>query len=267
VGFLVAAAEAGSEGFVAPGAEDFVYPAIPGLPDSIYFTKPVMLIWFSVLIICVFFLVVGRRMQMVPGRWQFGAEGLYTFVRNGLARDIIGSKDFAPFVPFLLALFTFILVNNVFGIIPLIQFPTMSRVAFPYVLAFIVYVVFNWVGIKRHGFVGYVKMMTMPAGVPSWIYPILTPIEFASNFIFRPITLSLRLFANMFAGHLLLLVFILGGEYLLLHTPMPTALAGIPALLLAIVFTFFEALVEVLQAYIFTLLAALYIGGSLAEEH
>lgn len=266
MGFLVAAG-AESEGFVAPGAEDFVFPPIPGLPDSILFTKPVVLVFFSVVIILAFFLVVRRRMELVPGRLQFGAEGVYTFVRNGLGRDIIGSRDFLPYVPFLLSLFTFILVNNVFGIIPFIQFPTMSRVAFPYVLAGIVYVVFNWVGIKRHGLGGYLKMMTMPPGVPSWIYPILTPIEIASNFIFRPLTLSLRLFANMFAGHLLLLVFILGGEYLLLHTSMPTALAGIPALLLAIVFTFFEALVEVLQAYIFTLLAALYIGGSLAEEH
>jgi F-type H+-transporting ATPase subunit a len=266
VGFLLSAAEE-SEGFVPPSAEDFVYPPYPGMPDSILFTKPVVLLFLSVVIICGFFLYVTRRMQMVPDRAQFAAEGIYTFVRNGLGRDIIGSKDFRPFVPLLLSLFTFILVNNLFGIIPLIQFPTMSRVAFPYVLAAIVYVVFNWVGIQRHGFVGYVKMMTAPPGVPAWIYPILTPIEFASNFIFRPITLSLRLFANMFAGHLLLLVFILGGEYLLLHTSFPTNLAAIPAFLLAIVFTFFEALVEVLQAYIFTLLAALYIGGSLAEEH
>ena len=98
---------------------------------------------------------------------------------------------------------------------------------------------------------------------------ILTPIEFLSNFILRPVTLSLRLFGNMFAGHLLLLVFILGGEYMLLRRRTTSLLRSLSpfAFALGIVFTFFEAFIQVLQAYIFIVLTASYIGASLADEH
>jgi F-type H+-transporting ATPase subunit a len=99
------------------------------------------------------------------------------------------------------------------------------------------------------------------------MYPLIIPLEFLSNIIVRPATLSLRLFANMFAGHLLLLVFILGAEHLLIDGGPGLKVAGLLSGVLAIVMTFFELLVEVLQAYIFTLLTALYIGGALAEEH
>jgi F-type H+-transporting ATPase subunit a len=96
---------------------------------------------------------------------------------------------------------------------------------------------------------------------------LLVPLEFLSNILVRPITLGLRLFANMFAGHLLLLVFILGAEHMILDLGPGLKVAGVLSGLMAIVMTFFELLVEVLQAYIFTLLTALYIGGALAEEH
>ncbi|HLZ37153.1 MAG TPA: F0F1 ATP synthase subunit A [Mycobacteriales bacterium] len=251
---------ASGDTFQPPSSRDFVLPPIFG-----DITKPMLLAFLSVVIIATFFLVTARRAALVPGRLQFTGEGLYNLVRNGIARDVIG-QGFERYVPYLVALFTFILVNNLFGIVPFIQFPTMSRIAFPAVLAVLTWLIFNYVGVRRAGIVGYLKTMMFPPGVPWVIYPLVAPLEFAQAIIVRPLTLALRLFANMFAGHLLLLVFILGGDYLLHAGGVLTVLSGF-SFLIGIVMTFFEALVQVLQAYIFTLLTALYVAGALAEEH
>ena len=258
MGLLVLAAE-GS--FEAPSSRDFELPPIVG-----EITKPMVLVVLAAVVVAVFFHVTSRRAAVVPGKLQFAGEGVYGFVRNGVARDVIGDHDFMKFVPYLVTLFSFILVNNVFGIVPLIQFPTMSRIAFPMVLAIISWLLFLFLGVRRHGLVSYFKEMMFPPGVPKPVYVLLAPIEFVSTVLVRPLTLALRLFANMFAGHLLLLVFILGGEHLLASGGL-LAVVSIPAFLLGIVLTFFEFLVQVLQAYIFTLLSALYIAGSLADEH
>jgi F-type H+-transporting ATPase subunit a len=170
------------------------------------------------------------------------------------------------FVPYLFSLFTFILVNNVFGIVPMLQFPTMSRISFAYVLGAITFFVFHYVGIRHHGFFKYAKDILFMPGVPKPVYILLTPIEIATYLVVRPLTISLRLFANMFAGHLLLLIFILGGEYLL-QGAVIMKIASPVAFALGIALTFFEFLVQCLQAYIFTLLTALYIAGALADEH
>ena len=111
-----------SEGFTPPDAGAF---DLPPLFDSVeWLTKPVLQIVLSVVIISVFFLLTTRRISVVPGKLQFAAEGVYGFIRNTIGRDILGSEEFRKFLPFLLTLFTFIYVNNVFGVIPLIQFPT-----------------------------------------------------------------------------------------------------------------------------------------------
>lgn len=195
-------------------------------------------------------------------------EQVYGFVRNTIARDIIGAKDFKPFIPLLFTLFTMLLVNNVAGIIPFIQFPTFSRLGFPIVLTLIVYVVYHVVALRRkHGVVGYMKSL-VPPGLPGWLKPILFFLEFLTYFIIRPLTLALRLMGNMLAGHLMLLVFILGGEYLLLHgDTIFLKFSGILSFGFAILMTFFELLIEFLQAFIFTLLAALYIGDAVSEHH
>jgi F-type H+-transporting ATPase subunit a len=143
----------------------------------------------------------------------------------------------------------------------------MSRIGFPIVLALMVWVVYNYVGIRKHGVYGYFKDMMFPPGVPKPVYVLLAPIEFVSTFLVRPVTLALRLFANMFAGHLLLLVFILGGAYMLQNESLLLNIFAIPSFIVGIALTFFEALIQLLQAYIFTLLTALYIAGALAEEH
>lgn len=260
---LVASDAGPKPGFHPPDANDFVFPAVAG--HSAYFTKPILLVALSVVVVFVFYYASARKAAIVPGKLQFVGESVYGFVRNNLAADVIG-HDFLKYVPYLATLFSFILVNNIFGIIPFIQFPSMSRFSFPLVLALIPWVLFNYVGIRKHGVAKYFKTMLFPPGVPKWVYILLTPIEFVSTIIVRPLTLSLRLFANMFAGHLLLLVFILGGDYMLHNVTLLKIMSPF-AFIMGIALTFFEFLVQVLQAYIFTLLSALYIAGALADEH
>lgn len=249
--------------FVPPGAGDFNLP-----PIFLGITKPMLLMVLSVIIIAAFFLIASRKLSIVPSRFTFVAESVYDFSRNNITREQIGSKDFLPFVPVIFTLFTLVLVNNIFGIIPLIQFPTMSHIGFPLALSIlIVYPLYHAVGFKRHGFVGYLKHQLVPPGAPWPIYFLLTPVEFFTKFIMNPITHGIRVFAAMFAGHLILIVFTLAGEYLLLEAGGALKAVSVVSFAFAIAMTFLEALIQVLQAYIFALLAANYIGSALAEEH
>ena len=261
--FSLVRSGAEGEGFVPPSARDFELPPIFG--DNVYTTKPIFLVFLSVILISIFFIAASRKAAIVPTKLQFAGESVYGFVRDGLARDVIG-HEFMRFVPYLFTLFTFILVNNLFGIVPLIQFPTMSHVGFAYVLAILTFFVFHYVGIKKQGIYKYIKEIMFMPGVPKAAYILITPLEILTFFLVRPLTLSLRLFANMFAGHLLLLVFILGGEHLF-SGAIGLKLISPFAFGIGIVLTFFEFMVQCLQAYIFTLLTALYIAGALADEH
>jgi len=262
----IAAAE-GDGGFEAPGTEDFFWPVIGG-DSSWAITRPALVMAVAVALLAWFVVTVAGRLTIVPSKRQWMAEQAYGFVRNSIARDVIGAKDFKQFVPLLFTLFTLILFNNVMGVMPFIQFPTYSRIAFPIVLTLVVYVVYHTVAIRRkHGVIGYLKSL-VPPGLPLWLRPIMFFLEVLTYFIIRPLTLALRLFGNMLAGHLMLLVFILGGEYLLLHgSSIFIQLSGILGLAFGVVMTFFELLVQFLQAFIFTLLTALYISDAVSEHH
>jgi F-type H+-transporting ATPase subunit a len=250
-------------GFVPPSTADFNLP--PAIGNNAFTTKPILLVFLSVILISIFFIASSRKAAVVPSKLQFAGELIYGFVRNDLGKEIIGA-EFMRFVPLLFSLFTFILTNNIFGIVPLLQFPAMSHVSFPYVLAAFPFIVFHYVGIKKQGLGHYLKGIAFMPGVPKAVYVLLTPIEIATFFLVRPLTLSLRLFANMFAGHLLLLVFIMGGDHLIKGVIGLKVVAPF-SFTLGVVMTFFEFMVQCLQAYIFTLLSALYIAGALSDEH
>jgi F-type H+-transporting ATPase subunit a len=251
------------EEFVPPSSADFVLPPI--FENISFITKPILLVLFSVLLVSLFFSMSARKAAVVPSKFQFAGELVYGFVRKDLGEEILG-HEFKRFMPYLFSLFTFILTNNIFGIVPFLQFPSFSRISFAYVLGIITFGVFHYVGIRRQGIKKYVKDIMFMPGVPKPVYILLTPIEIATFLIVRPLTLSLRLFANMFAGHLLLMIFFLGGEHLLQGAIAMKAI-GFFAFGMGIALTFFEFLVQCLQAYIFTLLTALYIAGGLADEH
>lgn len=255
---------AADEGFNPPDAGDFNLPPIFG--NSILTTKPVVLAFFSVILISSLFIASSRKASVVPSKLQFAGEMVYGFVRNEIGKDVIGS-EFRRFVPFLFTVFTFVLTNNLFGIIPLIQFPTMSRIGFPVSITLFVYFTYHYVAIRKHGLPKYLKDMCFMPGIPKFMYIILAPLEFATFFLIRPLTLAMRLFGNMFAGHLLLILFTLGGEYMLHNENFLLKFLSVFSFAFSIGFTFFELFVQCLQAYIFTLLSALYIAGALADEH
>jgi F-type H+-transporting ATPase subunit a len=247
-----------------PTVEDFYLPSIaPWGEHSYWFTKITLLLWVSIAILIIYFLVSYRKPQLVPSKKQWLAESLYGFVRNSIAVDMIG-REGVRFAPYLTTLFSFILVMNLWGIVPLAQISPNSHIAFPIILALISYVLFIYVGFRKHG-VRYLKVALVPPA-PWFILPLLIPIEFFSNFIVRPFSLAIRLFANMFAGHMLLLVFTLGG-FAMINANAWLAPVSLLSWAMTIALTFLDAAIIVLQAYIFTVLTASYIQGSLVEGH
>jgi len=250
-----------------PSVNDFFAPAIaPWGADGYthpWFTKVTLMLWLSVAIIILYFLISYRKPKLVPTKKQWIAESIYGFVRNNIAVDMLG-KDGVRFAPYLATLFCFIFVMNLWGIIPFFQLSPNAHIAFPAVLAVVTYVMFIYLGFKRHG-PGYLKQaLILPA--PWFIQPILIPIEFFSTFIVRPFSLAVRLFANMFAGHMLLLVFTLGG-FAMINANALLAPVSVLSWIMTILLTFLDFAVIALQAYVFTVLTASYLQGSLAEGH
>jgi F-type H+-transporting ATPase subunit a len=249
--------------YEAPGVADFWQPLIGSGNTAI--TRACFVALISVALITWFLLATTRKKALVPGKGQMATEAVYGLVRNGVARDLIGSKEFLRFVPLLFTFFVFILVNNIFGVLPPFQYPTMGRIGFPLGLALISWITFHVVGFRKHGFVGYWKSL-VPSGLPGWIVPVIFFLELITDLFTRPVTLALRLFGNMFAGHILIVLFITGGYYMLTSGGILTVAGGV-TWIFAFVMTLFELLVEFLQAYVFTLLSALYIAGAVADEH
>lgn len=216
-------------------------------------------------IVVVFFMVAFAKPRLIPGKVQSLGEMAYLFIRDGIARDTIG-KAGDKWVPFLFSIFFLVFMWNIWSIIPGAQFPVTSRIAFPAALALVVWVVYMYLGMKHQGLGKFYTNMMFPPGLPKPIYVLLAPIEFLSNVIIRPFTLAIRLFANMFAGHLLLTIFTVATFYLASFS-FVGILGSATSFLAVVVLTGFEFLIITLQAYIFTLLTAVYISGSLHSEH
>ncbi|MBQ1042617.1 F0F1 ATP synthase subunit A [Micromonospora sp. C32] len=245
-----------------PSVGDFYPPDVAGP----WVTKFSIMIWIAVALLIIFFVAAYRKPKLVPGKGQWAAEAVYGLVRDNIAREQMGNAGIR-FSPYLTVLFSFILLTNIFSIVPGLQISPNSHIAFPIVLAAISYVMYNYVGIRKHGLGKYLKQSLILPGVPWPMHFLLIPIEFLQNFVVRPVTLALRLFANMFAGHLLLLVFTVGGFVMLGSSSVFVQATSVFSFAMAIVMAFFEALVAVLQAYVFVTLSANYIGTSLADEH
>lgn len=210
------------------------------------------------------FIIGGSKKSLVPTGVQNVAEASVDFIRDGVVLQTIG-PDGMRFMPFLCSLFFFIFFTNITGIIPIVQMPANARMAMPAFFALLTWVLFIAVGIKHQGPFGYLKSVLFPPGVPKALYLLVTPIEFISTFLVRPFSLAVRLFANLLAGHILLVTF--GVLAAALWAAKPTvAIVPLPFLMLVFL-TGFEVLVAFLQAYIFTILAAVYIGGAMHPEH
>lgn len=241
------------------------------LPYTSGITKYTALLIVVVLVVTAFWYFTTRNAKVVPGRGQGVTEALVGFVRDQMVRTTMG-KAGDKYMPLMVTLFTFILAMNVMGIIPGLQLPVTSNLAFPAMLSLSIYVLWNYIGIREHGVGGHFKGKLVPAGAPVWILPLLVPIEFISNFVFRPLTHAIRLFATMFAGHMLLAVFAAGGFYLFnpdaggIWGGLSVGYSAI-ALIGFLVFTAFELFIMALQAYVFVLLASFYIGDAIEGAH
>ncbi len=169
------------------------------------------------------------------------------------------------FAPFLFTMFAFIFALNIWGIVPGAQMPVNARIALPMFMALLVWVIYLVVGIAKQGFFGYFKNTMFPPGVPKALYLLVSPIELVQILIVRPLSQAVRLFANMLAGHLLLTSFAVITASLwslsLLIVIWPFSFGLLVAL------TAFEVLVCFLQAFIFTILTAVYIGSSMHPDH
>lgn len=231
------------------------------------FTRTVVLI-LAIALIVVALLFFGLRPQrLVPGKFQASMEALVGFVRNDVAVDIIGPEG-ARYTPWLLSLFLFVLMGNVFEVTPLINFPVTSRIAIPVFLALVTWVVFITVGIKRQG-LGYFIGIVWPKSVPVFLRPLVGLIEFFSILFLRPLTLAVRLFANMVAGHLMLTLLLVSGWVFIssIGDIGARSAIGLAWFVMGLGIYLFEVVVILLQAYIFTLLSAVYVQTSLYPEH
>lgn len=249
--------------YTAPGVEDFVFE---GLFGTDWLNKPMLQAIIAAILVLVMWICASRKLSVIPSKSQLLMEYLYNFIRDGVGRDMIG-PGFRPYIGFLVGLFTFILFNNWFGEIFIFMFPTFSNIGYVWGMVAVVYVVYVGAGFKAHG-LGYLRKSLIPPGVPWYLYPIMIPIEFLSNFITRPLTLGVRLFANMFAGHLTIMVFVIGGTYLLTYADnIGFNVAGGLSIAASFLMMGLELFIGFLQAYIFTVMAAQYIASSISETH
>lgn len=227
----------------------------------------------AAVIVTVLMMSTLSNAKVVPGRMQLVVENILLFVRDNIAKDVIGPAG-VRYAPFLGALFLFIWVNNLYGITPLVNFPTSARMALPAFLALTTWVVFILAGVFKHGpryFLDAVK----PSGVPAYVLPLIIPIEFVSTFLVRPLTLAVRLFANTMAGHIILaIIFVSANTFLFDINNIEFAPGGALGAVLGVFLAFvagplmivFEIVVASIQAYIFTILTAVYINSSLSHH-
>jgi F-type H+-transporting ATPase subunit a len=229
---------------------------------DISFTNAALFMVIAVVLITLFMVAAMRPKAIVPGRFQGSAEMFYEFVDNMLVENI--GTEGRRYFPFVFSIFMFVFFCNILGLLPIGWaeggFTVTSQIIVTFALALMVFIVVTVIGFMRHG-VHFLRMF-VPAGVPWPILPILVPIEVMSYFI-RPVTLSVRLFANMVAGHVMLALFGgfvigLGGVFFLL--------GGIPLLAIIAVLAL-ELLIAALQAYVFAMLTCIYLNDAVNMHH
>ncbi len=249
-------------GFPSPGLQSFDFTPLFSI-GSFHVTKPMLIAVICALVVAGFVWAAFRKPKLVPRGIQNLGEIAILAIRDQILRPSLGKKG-DSYLPFLVSLFFYIFVMNLMELIPYFQFPAMSRIGFVWPLVFVVYFVYLYLGFKHQGFPGYIKNM-IPWDVPFFVLPILIPIELLRFFILQPFTLGVRLFGNMFAGHLLLSIFVLATWYLASVSVGLLYAAG--SLAMAFFVFGLELLVDLLQAFIFTTLTAVYIASSLEAAH
>ena len=252
--------------FHGPSIEEFFPEVLFNVFGVIPVTRINLIQILATIAVVLIFWLGTRRMRVVPGRFQSLVEMGLDFVRVNIGEDLLGKKDAQRFLPILTTIFFMVLFMNITGIIPFLNIAGTSIIAVPLTLAIVSYVTFIYAGIKKSPR-NFFKNSLFPSGVPWPIYIIVTPIELISTFVIRPVTLTLRLLMNMMVGHLLLVLFFAATQFFIVDMGGWWSVLGAGTLAFGFVFTLFEILVAVLQAYVFALLTAVYIQLAVAEEH
>lgn len=252
--------------FSPPTIAEFFPPAVLFEGTIFEMNRIVLIRLLAVLAIFLIFYFGTRKMSVIPGRFQGVIEMALDLVRSGIAINVLGEKDGKRFLPLITSIFFLVLFMNLTGVIPGLNIAGTSVIGMPLVLAITAYLAFIYAGVKKHPG-AFFKNSLFPPGVPLPLYLIVTPIEFVSTFVLRPVTLTLRLLMNMVVGHFLLVLFFSSTHFFFLYSGDLQALFGVGTVLLSIVFTFFEIFIAILQAYVFALLTAVYLQLALAEEH
>ena len=221
-----------------------------------------------IVIAVLYFGIIRPKKRLVPSKFGAFVETIVGFVRNEIAIGIIGPEHGLKYFPWLLSIFLFVLVGNLFEITPFIHFPITSRMwVVPALLALLTWVIFVVSGFRYQGW-HYIRDIAWPPGVPTALKPLVGIIELVSVFIVRPFSLAVRLFANLVAGHVMLtLLLVSGWVFITAQGGIAKIPIGIGWFVVGIAIYAFELIVAILQAYIFTLLSAVYVQTSVHAEH
>ena len=249
-------------GFTPPSIDDFYPEPFAFLGTPIEMNRVIMVRMLMAVALVLVFGVGAARAQLVPGRLQNVLEMLIGFVRTNIAEEILGKKNGARYAPVLTTMFLGILFLNISGVIPGLQIASTGIVGMPLVFALVSYVVFIYAGVRANGVGRFLKGTVLPSGVPGFLAPLIIPIEFLSNLVLRPLTLTIRLMANMISGHLLLSLCFIGTNFLFVYASAGLKAVGVVTLAAGIAFILLESFIAALQAYIFTLLTAVYIDSA-----
>ncbi|MFF0352558.1 MULTISPECIES: F0F1 ATP synthase subunit A [Nocardia] len=250
--------------FHAPSLSDFFPPAVlfEGTPFELDRLMLIRLLMTAVVVLV--FVLAFRSPKIVPRGLQNVMETAVVFVKEQIADEVLGKETGKRFLPLIATIFFTVLFLNFSSIVPFLNISSNARVGMPLVLAAIAYIAFNYVGIRKYGFFKYMRSSIVVPDVPPALHVLLIPIEFVSTFILRPFTLTVRLMANMLAGHIMLVLFFSATWFFLFDATAWMKVFTPFSLLAGIGFTLFELLVIFLQAYVFALLTAVYI--SLAQH-
>ncbi|MBP1325654.1 F-type H+-transporting ATPase subunit a [Leucobacter exalbidus] len=265
---LVAPGLFGTEagGFHGPTLDDF-FPAAVLFAGTPFEMNRIMIIRVIMVIVLLLLFWLGtRNLKVVPTRGQGVLEFALDFVRNNVIEAQLGVKEGRRFAPLLMSMFFVIFAFNVTGVVPGFNIAASSVVGFPIFMAIVAYVAFLYAGLRKHPG-KFLKNSLFPAGVPKVMYLLVTPVEFLSTFIMRPVTLALRLLMNMLVGHMILVLLFAATNFFVLDAGGFFPAVGAGTFVFGLAFTLFEVFVAGLQAYVFTLLTALYIQLALADEH
>jgi F-type H+-transporting ATPase subunit a len=266
-GTLLASASHDEGGFHAPSMAEFFPPAVLFEGTAFELNRVMLIRILAVVVLVVLLALWAKRMKLIPSRFQSSMEMVMEFVTVGIAENTMGKTNAKKYMPLIVTLFFLVLFTNITKLIPFLNMPGTGVIGLPLVLALVVYVTYHWAGVREKGVGGYLKSALILPGVPPVMHVLLIPIEFLTKFVIQPFTLTLRLFANMMVGHLLLVLCFSATSFLLFSADFALKPLGLVTIAGGFFVYLLEILICVLQAYIFALLACVYIDSAVAEEH